>query len=213
MILIGLVMSLTTIVKATETCAVPNFSCNGLHATSEIVSKLTRLELVKIEKYTVLDEFDMSEALKGDNSFEECYGKTCLINLGEKLKTDYVMSGSVDGLGTKIVVTIKLIDVKNKSIKYTKSMEFDNQEAELQRMIGIVIQEMHGVEADPIIKARLQFKNEVITSNNVGKMNNSGPRTGISYVGFGDMNKFFTRKESQGGLEILPLMTNLGYQF
>ena len=213
MIFIGLIMSLTTMVKAFETCAVTNFSCTGLHATPEIASKLARLELVKIEKYTVLDEFDMSEALKGDDTYNDCYGKSCLISLGEKLKTDYVLSGSIDGLGVKIVVSLKLIDVRNKSIKYTKSMEFDNQEAELQRMIAIVIQEMHGIAPDPIIKTRLQFKNEVITSNNVGRMNNSGPRTGVSYVGFGDMNKFFTRKESQGGLEILPLMTNLGYQF
>lgn len=213
MIFLSLVILMTSRLAFAETVAVTNLNTTGLHITPVLAAKMARLELVKLEKYTVLDEFDMAEVMEQNPEYKTCYGKTCLIELGEKLKVDYVLSGSVDGLGNKIVVTIKLIDVNNKVLKSTKSVEFDNQELELQRMLGIVIQEMLGVAPDPITKTQLEFKNEVITSNNVGRMNNSGPRMGISYVGYGDMNEFFTRRESQGGLDIVPMMTNLGYQF
>jgi hypothetical protein len=92
-------------------------------------------------------------------------------------------------------------------------MEFDNQEVELQRMLGIILQEMHGIQPDAEVKKRLAFKNEVIISNNVGKMNNSGPRMGIAFLHESDLYDFFRRSETQGGLGITPITTNLGYQF
>ena len=213
MIFFGMLLNLFSVLTRAETVAVTNFSCNGVYVTPEAAAKMARLELVKLEKYMVLDEFDMTEVLNNNAAFVDCYGKTCLVELGEALKVDYVISGSIDGLGNKIVVTIKLIDVANKVLKQTRSIEFDNQETELQRMIGIVLQEMHGITPDLVTKTSLEFKNEVITSNNVGRINNTGPRMGISYVGFGEMNNFFTRDESLGGLNIQPVMTNLGYQF
>lgn len=209
----ALLMLMISIGSQAETIAVTNFSTTGVQSTPEVAAKLARLELVKLEKYTVLDEFDMAEVIESDPTYVSCYGKNCLVEIGEKLKVDYVLSGNVDGIGNKIIVTIKLIDVKGKMLKLTRTMEFDDQEAELQRMIGIVIEEMFGVTPNPVTKSQLEFKNEVITSNNVGRMNNSGPRVGFSYVGVGDLNEFFMRSEAQGGLDILPMMTNIGYQF
>lgn len=195
-----------------QTIAVSNLNTSGMNATPEVGAKMTRLELVKLNKYTVLDEYDMTEKL-GNNQYDDCYGKNCLIEMGKKLGVDFVLSGSLDGLGNKIVISLKLIDIANETIHSTRSVEFDNQEQELQRMIGIVLGELMGTPVDQETKKRLAFRNEEITSNNVGRVNNSGPRVGISYVAFGDLNNFFTRKENQGGLGILPFMTNIGYQF
>jgi len=195
-----------------QTIAVADFSTSGVHATPKIVAKLTRLELVKINKYVVMDESDMDELLTPE-MYENCYGKNCLTEMGEQLGVPLIMAGTVDGLGNKIVITIKLVDVKSKTIQASKSMEFDNQEIELQRMLGIVIQEMHAITPDPETKKRLAFKNEVIISNNVGKMNNSGPRMGAAFLHESDMYDFYRRSETQGGLGIFPAMTNLGYQF
>lgn len=195
-----------------QTIAVADFSTSGVHATPKIVAKLTRLELVKINKYVVMDESDMDELLTPE-MYENCYGKNCLTEMGEQLGVPLIMAGTVDGLGNKIVITIKLVDVKSKTIQASKSMEFDNQEIELQRMLGIVIQEMHDITPDPETKKRLAFNNEVIISNNVGKMNNSGPRMGVAFLHESDMYDFYRRSETQGGLGIFPAMTNLGYQF
>lgn len=195
-----------------QTIAVADFNTSGLHVTPTIAAKLTRLELIKINKYVVMDEADMSESTNSEE-IDNCYGKQCLINLGEKLNVPYIISGSIDGFGNKIVISIKLIDVTNATVRKTASKEFTNQEAELQRMIGIVIQEMHDIEPNYEISKQLSFNNEIIISSNVGKLNNSGPRMGIAIIHESDLHDFFTRKESQGGLGILPVTTNLGYQF
>jgi hypothetical protein len=121
------------------------------------------------------------------------------------------MSGSIDGLGNKIVVTVKIIDVKNQALYKSAVREFDNQETEIQRMIEIVLSEMHGITIDKVTLDRLAFKNEIITSNNVGKVNNSGPRIGFAYL-TGDLNEFAMREEQYGGLGIMPFASMIGYQ-
>jgi TolB-like protein len=212
-LLFSLIFVLVSMITYAETIAVANFSTTGLHVTPEIAAKLTRLELIKLQKHTVLDEFDMNEILSKKPEYVNCYGKTCLVELGKDLNVDYILSGSVDCLGNKIVITLKLIDVKNNTLKATHSQEFLNQEEELQRMIALVLQETFGVDSDPTVKSRLEFKNDVITSTTVGKLSNAGPRMGVSYVAFGGLNTFFTRNENQGGLGIKPIMSNIGYQF
>jgi TolB-like protein len=194
-----------------QTIVVAPIKSYGLLASSYTVTKLTQLELVKLNKYAVLDQFDKNE-LEEIERFDSCFGKTCLVDYGKALKTDFVLSGNVDGLGNKIVVNLKMIDVKSGQISRNKSMEFDNQEIELQRMIGIVLGEMHDLVTDPELLKRLMFNNEVIVSNNVGRINNSGPRMGVAYT-IGSVNEFVTRPEAQGGLEIAPVVSNIGYQF
>ena len=162
----------TSFAQTKSSIAVTNPSVNGLFVTPIIASKLIRLELVKLNLYNVYDEFDMAEAFKKNPDFEKnCVSKTCLVELGNELNVAYVASGSFDGLGDKIVLTIKIIDVKNNTIYKTGTKEFDNQEAELQRMTEILLQEMHGIVPQKELVDRLKFKNELITSNNVGKIN------------------------------------------
>jgi hypothetical protein len=127
------------------------------------------------------------------------------------LNVDYVMCGSFDGLGNKIAITMKIVDVKNHTILKSAVKEFDNQELELQRMIEILLKEMHDLEYSKETNDRLAFKNELITSNNVGKINNSGPRIGTAYL-LGSVNEFAVRPESQGGLGIFPGVSMIGYQ-
>jgi hypothetical protein len=194
------------------TIAVANPNVNTLTIKPEAAAKMMRLELIKINKYKVYDEFDMNEVIKAKEEYKTgCYGQTCLTRLGEELKVDYVMSGSIDGLGNKIVVTIKIIDVKNQALYKSSVREFDNQEAEIQRMIEIVLADMHGLTVDKVITDRLAFKNEIITSNNIGKVNNSGPRIGFAYL-TGTVNEFAMRPSKYGGLGIQPFTSMIGYQ-
>lgn len=198
--------------QPSNTIAVANPNVNALTVKPESVAKMMRLELIKINKYKVYDEFDMNEVIKAKEEYKVgCYGQTCLAKLGEELKVDYVMSGSVDGLGNKIVVTIKIIDVKGQALYKSSVREFDNQETEVQRMIEIVIADMHGLTVDKVLTDRLSFKNELITSNNIGKVNNSGPRIGFAYL-TGTVNEFATRETKYGGLGIQPFTSMIGYQ-
>jgi hypothetical protein len=192
--------------------AVANPNINGLSTPTESVAKMMRLEFIKLDKFIVLDEFDMNDVTKGNNEFQSnCLGQNCLVKLGNALKVDYMASGSYDLLGSKIVITIKVIDVKNQSIYKSSFREFDDQELELQRMIEITLKEMYGVEYPKELADKLAFKNEPITSTNVGKINNSGPRIGYGYL-VGSMNEFARRPEGQGGLGVFPGVSMIGYQ-
>jgi hypothetical protein len=194
------------------TIAVSNPNINGITTKAESIAKMMRLELIKMDKHIVLDEFDMSDVTKSNPEFQSgCLGINCLSKLGSALKVDYVASGSFDALGNKIAVTIKIIDVKNATLYKSLVKEFDDQEPELQRMIELTLKEMFGLPIQKEVADRIAYKNELITTNNVGKINNSGPRIGYAYL-VGSMNEFATRPESQGGLDVFPGVSMIGYQ-
>lgn len=194
-----------------QSIAVAPIKTFGLFSNSTTATRLTQLELVKLNKYAVLDKFDINE-LTDPEKYDSCFGKTCLVEYGKTLGTDFIVSGNIDGLGNKIVVNLKIIDVNNAEVAKNESVEFDNQEHELQRMIGLVLELMHNLTPEPETMKRLAFKNEVIVTNNVDRINNSGPRMGIAYT-VGDLNEFMIRDEKQGGLGIAPVVSNLGYQW
>jgi len=194
------------------TIAVANPNVEGLSLTPTLASKLIQLELIKLDKYSVYDEFDMAEVIQGEEKYMKgCYGLSCLSALGKQLKVDYVISGSFNGLGNKIAISLKSIDIKTGRLHKSVVREFDNQAHEVQRMVEILLKEMNGVEVDKVLNDRLRFNNELITSNNIGRVNNSGPRIGYAVM-IGDFNEFATRPENQGGLDIFPGMSMIGYQ-
>jgi hypothetical protein len=192
--------------------AAGNPNVNGLYASPTIASKLIRLELIKLDMYSVYDEFDMEEVYATDSMYKtSCLSKSCLVDFGSKLNVDYMVSGSYDKLGNKIVISIKIIDVKNNTIHMSGVREFNDDEAEMQRMTEILLREMHGLDVAKEINDRLKFNNEMITNNNVGKINNSGPRIGYAMM-TGSISEFATRPADQGGLDIFPGVSMIGYQ-
>ena len=199
--------------KYKKSIAVANPYVEGLEITPKSASKMIQLELIKLHKFSVYDEFDMAEILNTDPKFKDnCYGTNCLTEMGKKVNVDYIISGSLNGLGNRIAIALKWIDVANGKIFKTVVREFDNQEAEIQRMIKLLLYEMNGLEEDEYLAEKLKFKNEKIISNNVGKVNNAGPRIGFAVM-TGDMFEFANRPKNQGGLDIFPMVSNLGYQF
>lgn len=201
-----------SIAQEKSTIAVANPNVVGLRTTATIAAKLLRLELIKMDNYFVYDEFDMEDIYKVDSTYRNnCLSKTCLVRMGKSLDVDYMITGSFDELGNKIVLSLKIIDVQNAAIFKTKVKEFDNQPLELQRMVEIALKEMHAIEVQQETADRLQFKNEVITSNNLGRIKNNGPRIGYGIL-TGSLSEFATRPESQGGLGIIPAVSMIGYQ-
>jgi hypothetical protein len=213
--LILFILALVVIMKVgaqTPSIAIANPNVTILNTPSETASKYIRMELIKLKRYTIYDEFDMKEAYKTNPEFnDECLSKNCLVNLGKVLKVDYVISGSYDLLSNKIVISLKMIDVKNEKIQNTVVKEFDNNELELQRMTQIAIEELHNIESDADLVKKLSFNNEEITSNNVGRISNSGPRIGLGFMA-GSLYEFATR-DGRGSLDIFPLVSILGYQY
>lgn len=192
--------------------AVSNPHVEGLYATPTICAKILQLELSKLNQYSVFDAFDMEEVYQRDSSYRNnCLSKSCLVAFGKELDADYMLTGSYDLLANKIVITLKMIDVKNNSMFKSGLREFTNQEKELQRMTEVVLKEMLGIPVNSELVDQLKFDNDIITKSSVGKVSNSGPRVGVGFM-TGDFYEFATRSKAQGGMDIVPAISMIGYQ-
>ena len=89
--------------------------------------------------------------------------------------------------------------------------EFTNQEKELQRMTEVVLKEMLGIPPNKELVDRLKFDNDIITKSTVGKVSNSGPSC-RSWFMTGSFYEFANRPKDQGGLDIIPAVSMIGYQ-
>jgi hypothetical protein len=188
-------------------------SMQSMTITPKTAAKMLNLELIKLNTHNVYDEFDVAEVVNTNPAFQkDCYGLNCLTSLGKALKVDYVLSGGIDRFGKKIIVSLKIIDIKKGTIFKTSFKEFGTQEEELQRMIELTLREMLGLENQKEIVDQLSFKNDAITSGNVSRINNSGPRIGYAIL-TGSLAEFAGRSEAEGGLDVIPSLSMVGYQF
>ena len=204
-------LSFGAFAQGNSSIAVANPNVEGLYATPEMCAKMIRLELAKLNKYSVYDKFDMQEAYDSNEAYKtSCLSKTCLVEFGQKLGTNYMITGSFDLLGNKIVITLKMIDVANNSVYKSGLKEFTNQEKELQRMIEVLITEMLDIPVNKELNDRLKFDNDIITKASVGKVSNSGPRVGVGVL-TGSLYEYATR-DGQSGLDIFPAVSMIGYQ-
>ena len=197
--------------QGNSSIAVANPNVEGLYATPEMCAKMIRLELSKLNKYSVYDKFDMQDVYDSNEAYKTCLSKSCLVEFGQKLGADYMITGSFDLLGNKIVITLKMIDVANNSVYKSGLKEFTNQEKELQRMIEVLLTEMLDIPVNKELSDRLKFDNDIITKANVGKVSNAGPRVGVGVM-TGAFYEYANRSKSQGGLDIFPAVSMIGYQ-
>ena len=205
------ILSLGAVAQGNSSIAVANPNVEGLYATPEMCAKMIRLELSKLNKYSVYDKFDMQEVYDSNESYKTCLSKSCLVAFGQKLGTNYMITGSFDLLANKIVITLKMIDVANNTVYKSGLKEFTNQEKELQRMVEVLLMEMLDIPVNKELNDRLKFDNDIITKANVGKVSNSGPRVGVGVM-TGAFYEYANRPKSEGGLDIFPAVSMIGYQ-
>lgn len=197
--------------KSTIAVALPNV--DNIDVSREIIAKLLQIELIKLDMYKVYDEFDIQEAIDSDERFtKDCYGKNCLIDLGKAVDVDYIVSTSLLGFGGKTVISIKIIEISSGEIVKNDVKEFIDDENKVQRMLQVLIRQMHDIEMHPEVVSRIVHDDQPIIKKNVGKINNSGPRVGYSFL-TGQLKDFAERPEAQGGYGIYPGVSMIGYQF
>lgn len=144
-----------------------------------------------------------------------CFGKLCLVEIGETVGSDKMLSGSVERYGKALVVTLRLIDVKNKSIEKTYVREFLNLPEEIQNIIYISVREMFRYPVDKNLIAKLTDRAEfdnALNNPNKERLCLDGPRLGgVFYTG--EMQQRLMESKLSGGFDAIPLMFQFGYQF
>src|SRR3990170_8297894 len=142
-VLIGLTLQLKLSAQKKSTVAVFNADTKDIVLQPSQVVNLVRMELEKTNHYEVTDKYDMEEILhRSSIKEEECFGKQCLIEAGKSLKVDKVLTTAVENYGEKLIITLRLLDIKTETIEKSSVNEFLNIQPELQAMLEISLKKL-----------------------------------------------------------------------
>ncbi len=199
-----------------QSLAVFNLDSQGIDMTSEQLGNLARMEIEKLDLYEVMDRYDVAYMVKKHNlDIEGCYGKICLVEMGQLIGSKKMLSGSAELFGEKIIISLRLIDVDGEIIEKAHVKEFLNLQNELQTMIAVTLKEMFDLKVDPLTIARItkvdQYES-MINNPNETTLNLGGPRLGITYF-TGDIGRRLQEPTTEGGFDAYyPAMFMFGYQ-
>lgn len=193
------------------TVAVLGIDSKGIVHTSEAMGYMTRLELEKTAVFMVMDRYEVADVVaKNKIDVSSCFSKTCLTEAGKLLGVDKMLSGSVERFAEKIVITLRLIDVKSGMVERSDATEYLNIQPEIQKMLRISIAKIAGLTPDQNLVSLLVDYDIPIQSPKT-QVNLNGPRMGGSMT-FGDAAKVMQAPESKGGYNMYPAMFNFGWQ-
>ncbi len=198
--------------KSQESIAVINIDSKGLSSKMPLLTSLVTLELERLGIYEVIDKYDVANHMKENNiSLDQAYGKTDLIRIGSILNVDKVLSGSAEKFGDKIIVVLRLVDVKDKKIEKVDVMEYLDQEEDIQTMIKISLHNIFNIANDKNTVDMLSNVNRPLANSN-SRVNLSGPRFGAT-VTFGKAGDRLQAPKDEGGYNMFPVTSTFGYQF
>ena len=192
--------------------ALLNIDTHGLHTTdTSSVTDIVRLEMEKTKTYTILDKYEMRDVVRQNKiDYKNCFSRSCLVEAGKILKVDKMLSGSIEQLGNKIVISLRIIDVKSGTIEKSDIMEFLNL-PEIQKMIEIAVKDILGKDNDPQMVSQLvNYDSPINSPRNQLRLN--GPRMGGALL-IGSDTKILTGSRSNGGFEMYQVTSQFGYQY
>jgi len=197
--------------KGQKSIAIVSIDTKGLSLNNSSMGNLVRIELEKLQMFEVLDKYDASRVMKENNIVpEECFGKSQLVDVGEILNSDLMLTGSAETFGDKIIIIMRLIDVKERQISKTNVMEFNLEETNIQVMVRLAVRDLFGLPNDPNIVNMLVHHEVPLTSDKtILRLN--GPRFGMQFA-TGEIKRRLEAPESQGGYNSVAYGSLFGYQ-
>lgn len=104
--------------KQKLTLTILSIDINGVKNDPLQMGNLVRTELEKLDTFDVMDRYDVAYMVeKNKLSINNCFGKLCLTEIGETIHSDKMLSGSIEQYPKSTIYTLRLIDVKTKSIE------------------------------------------------------------------------------------------------
>jgi len=195
-----------------QTVAVLNIDTKGIIQDPTSMGYMVRLELEKTGVYNVMDKYDIADGVEEHQiDITNCYGKKRLVETGKALGADKMLAGNVERFGEKIVITLRLIDVKTASVEKSDANEYLNLQPEIQKMVEISIKNLLDIDNDPNLVNLLVDYDTPITSPKT-TLSLNGPRMGVSVV-TEEAAMRITASKSEGGYGMYPLTSQFGYQF
>lgn len=218
-LILGMGATMNTQVKAQTSrlkLTVLNIASEGMHITPKQAGDMVRRELVKIKAYEVLDKYDVMYLIdKHGLKIDNCYGKTCLLDVAKVINSDKMLTGSIEKFQKTISITLRLIDVKSRSVEKVEVMEFLYLPENLKTMTTITIRKMFGLTNNKDLVASLSERSKMENAINTptsDALKLNGPRMGFTMF-TGTTADLLAQAEHKGGYDALPVMFQFGYQF
>lgn len=200
-----------------QTVAVLNLDARNMIYNGEDAARLLRIEITKTEILAVIDVYEMGETF-AENEFktESCFSKRCAIEAGKVIGVDFIIGGSIERYGEKVILTLNKYDIATESIDNQIVVEFINRQEEIQRMLRIGAQKLLGTPLDQQLYDELVFV-EVPVSNANSLIRLNGPRMGFNLT-TGDAAARLTADKDDGGFEMIgskdfAFSSQMGYQW
>lgn len=188
----------------------------NLNLSPAETGQLVRVELDKLDVFEVLDQYDIAYiAQKEQINMELCFGKTCLVEAGKKLGADKMLSGSIEVIAGKLIVSLRLLNVNTQSVERSRILEFLDLRPQIQLMIRLSLQKLLDLPVDTDIFNKLTLTDQYESAINhpqTSKLNLNGPRMGAT-IFTGDAAARISDSRNTGGVDGVPVMFQFGYQF
>ncbi|MBA3663879.1 MAG: hypothetical protein H0W61_06685 [Bacteroidetes bacterium] len=202
--------------KNKQSLTVLNIDSKNVTADANTMGNMIRIELEKLDSFAVMDRYDVAYMIeKNKINVTNCYGQTCLTEIGAIIGSDKMFGGTVEQMGKSIMVTYRLINVKEKRIEKTYVHEFLYLPEEIQNIVKLSVADMFGRSVDKALMDKLSKPFEFDNSNNnpnEDRLRLDGPRMGfVSYTG--ELYDRISESKSTGGFGAFPVMFQFGYQF
>ncbi|MDH5610296.1 MAG: hypothetical protein OEY56_12540 [Cyclobacteriaceae bacterium] len=212
LLLFWLILLVSAMAQSKPTIAVVSIDTKDLEIDNLTMAGIVRLELEKINKFEVLDRYDVSDIITKNNiDPEQCFGKNAVTQAGQLLKSDKMLTGSAEKIGDKIIIILRLIDVPGARVETTSVMEYLNAQDEIQTMVLISINELLGIPNDPhLVDLLINYNLPITTMKTTMSLN--GPRMGATYTS-GETGERMQAAKDEGGFNMFPVSSMFGYQF
>lgn len=192
-----------------------NLDSKGISYDPIQAGNITRIELDKLGLFDVIDKYDIDFLLDKDVAMaNNCYGKSCLTEIGKKIKADKMLTGNIEILSERIYVTLRMLDITNGTIEKSQVLDFLNVKDQVQNMIGLTLKKMYNLPIDEALLTQLTkvdaFNSKVNTPDE-DRLNLSGPRMGMAFF-TGRNAQILKDPENLGGYDMYPAIFQFGYQ-
>jgi hypothetical protein len=135
--------------------AILEFKGDGIpKGTANNVSELLRVEMVKTNKYIIIERTRMDAILK-EQGFQQtgCTDETCAVKIGKILSANKIMIGNVMKLQDMFVITSRIVDVETGSIELAEK-ESAKSEKDLYNAVQTLARNLtESIEERPVKSA------------------------------------------------------------
>ena len=203
---------------ARDTYAIFNIDVQGTSVLEpKQLGNVLRMHFEKLDSFEVIDRYEMNILYEsmGSTRLATCYSKSCLAEIGEKLKVDYVISGSLDAVGEAWIITLRRLKVESGEIDKVVVREYLVNPAQISNILYMAMNEILSRPSNDILFKSLTRKDALDNAINNPyhpRLRADGPRLGVSFV-TGDAASVLARPEAQGGFNAYPWTFHFGYQF